>query len=97
MNVILVHPADEELQDSIDFCNDQLDGLGDRFYQDFLKTTALIKHNPELWRRVGLHTRRANLGRFPFFVLYVFDEPDVLITCIAHHHRDPEYYVARLT
>jgi hypothetical protein len=49
-----------------------------------------------MWRQVGGYTRRVNLGRFPYFVLYVPDGSDVLITCIAHHHRNPEYYLNRM-
>lgn len=95
MSVILIPPATDELQDAIDFYNDQLSGLGDQLYVTFRKITGLIEHNPELWRKVGNHTRRANLGGFPYFVLYVLDGSDVLITCIAHHHRNPEYYLNR--
>lgn len=32
MSVILVPPVTDELQDAIDFYNDQLAGLGDRFF-----------------------------------------------------------------
>lgn len=96
MSIILVSPADSELQDAIDFYNEQMPGLGDRFYYSFLKTASLLDRNPELWRKRGTNTRRANLGRFPFFVLYVHEAPDVLITCIAHQHRNPEYYIGRI-
>ncbi|WP_372794340.1 type II toxin-antitoxin system RelE/ParE family toxin [Pontiella sp.] len=95
MSIILVPPADAELQDAIDFYNDQMTGLGDRFYEAFTTTISILENNPTLWRRVGEHTRRVNLGRFPFFIMYVHEDSSIYITCIAHHHRDPEYYINR--
>jgi len=96
MNVILLPPSDIELQDAIDFYNDQMEGLGNQFYDYFLHTVQYIKAQPDIWRQVGTHSRRANIKRFPFFILYIHDNQDILITCIAHQHRDPEYYTNRI-
>lgn len=97
MNVILLPPADLELQDAIDFYDGQMNGLGDRFYNCFLGTVQHIKSSPELWRKVGADTRRINVSGFPFLVLYIFDQEDIFITCVAHQHRDPLYYINRLS
>ena len=96
MNVILLPPSEVELQDAIDFYNDQMEGLGRQFYGNFLDTIRYIQARPDMWRRVGKHTRRANIKRFPFFVLYVHDRRDILVTCIAHQHRDPPSYADRI-
>ena len=96
MSVILLPPAEVELQDAIDFYNDQMTGLGDQFYSAFQKTIRYIEATPTSWRKVGRHTRRINITRFPFLLLYVCDEKDIVITCIAHQHRDPEYYTGRI-
>jgi len=96
MSVILLPPADIELQDAIDFYNDQMTGLGDRFYEGFLETIHYVEDVPDLWRKVGENTRRANIKRFPYLVLYVQDQNNILVTCIAHQHRDPPYYRSRI-
>jgi hypothetical protein len=96
MSVILLPPSEVELQDAIDFYNDQMVGLGDLFYRAFQDTIRYIEATPTSWRKVGSHTRRVNINRFPFLLLYVYDERDILITCIAHQHRDPEYYTDRM-
>ena len=93
MNVILLPPADLELQDAIDFYDGQMNGLGDRFYKFFFETVQHIKGSPELWRKVGLNTRRINMSGFPFLVLYIMDQENIYITCIAHQHRDPLCYI----
>jgi hypothetical protein len=95
VNVILLPPANTELQDAIDYYNDQLAGLGDQFYSSFLDTVHHVEGVPDLWRKVGKHTRRANISRFPYLMLYIQHQQDILVTCIAHQHRDPQYYMSR--
>ena len=92
MNVILIPPADKELEEAIDYYNDQLPGLGGQFYNAFLSAIDYISIAPEAWRKVGDNTRRISLKRFPYLVLYVLDGNNILITCIAHQHRNPTYY-----
>ncbi len=48
------------------------------------------------WIKVGKRTRRALLKRFPYFILYIFEEETVPITWIANQHRDLEYYINRI-
>lgn len=95
MNVILIPPSDKELGEAVDYYNDQLEGLGEQFYSSFLDTVRYISRTPDVWRKVGKHTRRINIKRFPYLILYIFDDPDILITCIAHQHRNPSYYIER--
>lgn len=96
MNINILPPADVELDDAIDYYNEQHLGLGDSFYQEFIKTIEIISFFPEAWRKVGSNTRRANIKKFPYLILYVVDGQDIFITCIAHQHRDPRYYAERI-
>ena len=95
MNVILIPPADNELREAIDYYNDQLEGLGEQFYTSFIDTTNYISYAPDAWKKIGTNTRRINIKRFPYLVLYVIDAQDIIITCIAHQHRDPSFYMDR--
>ncbi|PTN38657.1 type II toxin-antitoxin system RelE/ParE family toxin [Desulfonatronum sp. SC1] len=97
MSVLLIPPADQELQDAAIYYNGEVSGLGDQFYASFLDAVDSIAANPEMWRKIGQNTRRCNIKRFPYLVLYVFDSTDILITCIAHQHRNPEYYRIRIS
>lgn len=95
MSIILIPPADAELEEAVTYYNDQHSGLGDQFYLAFLAATDDIVKAPTAWRKIGKHTRRINVRRFPYLILYVIDDSDILITCIAHQHRNPTYYIAR--
>jgi len=93
MSVVLLPPAGDELDEAIAYYNDQLSGLGGHFYRAFLTAINCISQAPEAWRKVGANTRRINLVRFPYLLLYVVDKEDIIITCIAHQHRNPSYYL----
>lgn len=96
MNIILIPPSDKELEEAIGYYNDQMPGLGEQFYGAFLLTVDYISVAPNAWRKVGNNTRRINIKRFPYLILYVLDGNDILITCIAHQHRNPIYYSNRI-
>ncbi len=97
MNVIFLPPSDQELHEAVKFYEDQMTGLGTRFYLEFERILAVIASLPYAWRKIGPNTRRINLRRFPYLVLYVVEEDHILITCIAHQHRDPRYFVDRIS
>jgi hypothetical protein len=96
MNVIVLPPADIELDEAIKFYNTQLPGLGDQFYHEFIVTIDLLKRTPFGWKKMGKNTRKINIKRFPYLILYIIDNNDIFITCIAHQHRNPRYYMQRL-
>ncbi len=42
MNFVFLPPADQELEEAIEYYNDQLQGLGDQFYQQFLTPSIIL-------------------------------------------------------
>lgn len=92
MNVILIPPADDELYEAVKYYNEQFQGLGDEFYKEFISSCDYILAFPDVWRKVGQNTRRINIKKFSYLILYVVHNADILITCIAHQHRNPTFY-----
>ncbi len=97
MNVVLLPPADQELDDAYQYYDEQFPGLGNRFVDEFGNTTELLATTPYGWRLISKNTRRINLTRFPYLILYVVEDDTIFITCIAHQHRNPKYYISRTT
>ena len=96
MNCKFLYPADIELDEAIKYYNHQLPGLGYRFYQEVSSAIERIRFLPEAWTKVGNKTRRCLLKGFPYSLLSVFDEKGILITALAHHHRNPKHFKDRL-
>lgn len=96
MNIILLPPSDKELDDAFEYYNDQEISLGNSFYNEFMRAVDLIQAFPITWKKVGRHTHKINIKRFPYLLLYVIDGNNILITCMAHQHRSPTYYIERI-
>ncbi len=101
MKVTFIEPADIELEDAVDFYNDQLSGLVLSLYDEVMAGIKLITDFPTAWKRVGPRTRKCLLRRFPYFILYIVKlyivkDNELVITAIGHQHRDPMYFSDRI-
>jgi hypothetical protein len=94
--VQLVFPADSELDEGVRYYNHQLPGLGFRFFQQVDAAVERIKLMPKAWPQVGKRTRRCLIKGFAYALLYVPEPEKILITAVAHLHRDPEHYRDRI-
>lgn len=91
-----IPPSDKELDDAIIYYNDQFPGLGAQFFEELVKAVELIQKFPQAWKKVGKHTHKLHLKRFPYIVLYIPEKDKILVTAIAHQHRNPGYYINRI-
>ena len=96
MKVRLISPANLELDEAVRYYDHQLPGLGFRFFQETSAAIERIRLMPEAWTKVGQRTRRCMLKGFPYALLYVTEKEEILITGVAHLHREPEHYKDRL-
>lgn len=96
MNIQLLEPAQQELDEAIAWYADQAPGLGDAFLIEILKALKLITQFPQAWHPLSLETRRCRLNRFPYSVIYSQEGDGLLVIAIAHQHRKPGYWRDRL-
>ena len=96
MKVRFISPANNELDEAINYYKHQLPGLGFRFFQEVATAIDRIKFMPEAWTKIGVRTRRCILKDFPYALLYVKEPAEILITAVANLHRDPEHYKDRI-
>ena len=96
MKVRLISPANLELDKAVRYYDHQLPGLGFRFFQEASAAIERIILIPEAWTKVGARTRRCILKGFPYALLYVIGTDEILITAVAHLHRDVKHYKDRI-
>ena len=96
MSVRLLESAQVELDDAIAWYASQAPGLGDAFLIETLKTLKLIEQYPKAWHPLTQQVRRCRLRRFPYSVIYAQEGSDLLVLAVAHQHRKPGYWGARL-
>lgn len=64
-------------------------GLGAEFVKVLEVTIDVIVARPESFPRIRGAIRHAVLRRFPYSVLFTYDDEGILILNIHHHRRDP--------
>lgn len=96
MNVEFFGIAKQELDDAFEWYESLNSGLGYEFIKEVDNSIAIISAFPKTWRLVGENTRRCVINRFPFILLYYIKDDIIYITCVAHQHRNPEYYTNRI-
>ena len=94
MNLRFLGPAEEEMLEAAQIYENQATGLGDRFLDEVEGCVELLLGHPNIGRRVGKF-RRFPLRKFPFTLIYVLEDDDLVVVAVSHHRRRPGYWVGR--
>ncbi len=95
-NIQFLEVAQSELDATIDYYDHELSGLGKIFLTEVLHALDRIVNHPDAWHPCSLRTRRCQLRRFPYGIIYQIREQDILVIAIANLHRRPSYWNDRL-
>jgi len=97
MEIRLLKIAETELDEAVIFYNSEQPGLGADFIVEFVNSLDRIKAYPKAWNPFTQNTRRCQLRRFPYGIVYQIFETEILVVAISHLHREPGYWQERLT
>ena len=87
--------AQQEYQEAVFYFDDQSPDLADQFIEEIEEAVQLILSFPNAWGKAGDKQRKYILKRFPYIILYKLYEDHVIISAIAHQHRNPSYWIER--
>jgi len=94
---IIFHPAIKtEVKVSYDWYQKQASGLGDDYISELESAYQTICEIPETWPKFEKGSRRFLLRKFPFSVIYYFNEKTVFVVAVMHNSRKPGYWKERL-
>jgi len=96
MKTDFLDAARDEFKDAVDYHNAQRPGLGDEFKHEVAAAIVRIKGWPYVWTRASRRARMCRVKRFPYLVVYVPSETEILVVAIMHGHRRPGYWRKRL-
>jgi len=97
MKIRFLEIAQLELDDAIEYYNNEATGLGDVFLTEVLKALDRIGEFPEAWHPCSKRTRRCQTRRFPYGIIYQTREREILIVAISNLHRNPEHWQDRIS
>ena len=96
MSIRFLSPAEQELDDTFEWYEDQMAGLGHEFLAEIDEAVHRITTWPEAHTILKGTLRRCLVRRFPYGVVYGIDEQTIVIVAIAHLHRKPFYWTHRI-
>jgi toxin ParE1/3/4 len=96
-HVPFLPPAEDEfLHDVAGYEAERL-GLGAEFVSEVERAVRRIAFFPQHGSPYLGGTRRVVLRRFPYSIVYLADQGDLLVVAVAHHRRKPGYWRTRLS
>lgn len=96
MNVKFLSPARRELREAVKYYEKQRTGLGKDFRDEVRSTIERIVAFPLGWSLLDSEFRRCQTKQFPYGIIYTIENDDIIIIAVAHLHREPEYWKARI-
>lgn len=92
MQVHFLQPAQYELDEAVDYYNAQAHNLGQAFLLEVLAGLERVCQFPDAWHAFSSETRRCQLRRFPYGIIYAVENGAILVIAVGHLHRSPEYW-----
>lgn len=98
-SLVFTAEARQDLSDAHDWYEADRTGRGGRFLAAVGATTTTICRIPKVGRPVGPRHRKAVVRRFPYVVVYRYDDAidTVIVVAVFHTSRDPSDLLGRLT
>ena len=96
MNVEFLAVAQREVDDAVEWYDQQAAGLGREFLDELDRAVRRAAAFPLSCAEVEPGVRRCLVARFPYGVLYGLDRETIVVVAIAHLHREPRYWVGRI-
>ena len=97
MRKIKFHPeARKEIQHETRFYKKGGHVTVNRFSEEAKKSSRQIQNNPEMWTSITERLRGKILSRFPFTMIYAFNDEMIFIVAFAHHKKKPGYWKDRI-
>jgi len=93
---IVYHSAvREEVLAAVRYYEDQADGLGLRFIEDFDSAIADIRKHCSAWPYIDRNYRKHQLRHFPYGIIYRIKKDHIRVLAVMHLHRKPGYWKRR--
>lgn len=89
LNIIIEPAAKADLADAARDYENALEGLGVRFLEEAQAFILTLADFPAKYAVYHRSTRSARMPRFPYLILYRFDDQKVYVIAVIHGRRDP--------
>jgi hypothetical protein len=95
MEVIYASGVLEEVSESANYYEEEVEGLGKAFLNKVQDAVEEVKSEPLMYRIIQGDYRRHLLTRFPFAIIYRIENQKIYILAVMHLKRNPNYWWRR--
>jgi plasmid stabilization system protein ParE len=96
MKIHFLSIAQKELNDAVNWYNEQADGLGNEFLDELDRAIRRAVAYPQSCTEIESGLRRCIMARFPYGLIYGLEKDKIIVVAVAHLHRHPRYWADRL-
>jgi hypothetical protein len=87
--------AAAELAEAVAYYDGLLSGLGSEFAAEIRGGLRRIEEHPKAWPLIEDGIRRYRLNRFPYGLVYMVHQSEIVVLAVMHLHRQPSYWKER--
>jgi len=92
-----IHPkVTKDLHEALQYYEDCQPGLGKVFLDAFDQAVENLTFQPFRWRKFRGKARRALLKKFPYVIVFTFEDDIVAIYALVHAQQHPNQWVSRV-
>ena len=97
MNIRFLTLADQEVDEAVQWYEEQAEGLSRAFLDELDRVVRLVRTYPLTATQIEPEIRRFLFFRFPYSLIYGLDQETetVVVIAIAQQHREPRYWAER--
>ena len=88
--------AKNDIIEAAHWYSQKVKGLDVRFIEHVETVINTILNNPKTYKKVYKHFRQAALEKFPYLVIYEFDENTVFVYSVFHASQNPDKKIKRI-
>ncbi|MEE8342832.1 MAG: type II toxin-antitoxin system RelE/ParE family toxin [Gammaproteobacteria bacterium] len=96
MKIEFLDEAQIELDEAIEYYNNEVEGLGETFLEEVLHAIDRIARFPKAWHPLSKNTRRCQTRRFPYGLIYTVFDDFALVISVSNLHRKPNHWKDRI-
>lgn len=95
-NLIIKPVVIVDAEDALKYYNSKIDGLGQRFYSQFLLSLSKIQKAPYTFSYAKKPVRRCRVQKFPYKIFYTISAEVIIILGVTHEKRSNAFIRRRL-
>ena len=94
--LIIKEEAKKDIIEAAHWYSLKVKGLEVRFIQQLEIVVTILLDNPKTYKKIYKHFRQAALKKFPYVVVYEYEEDVVIIYSVFHAKQNPGKKIKRL-